>query len=198
MVLGLLSFFEHVRSVRTSSLLNVYLFFTVFFDGARSRTFSLNPYHDMISVLFTTRVGVKLFLAIFEARGKDSLLVPGVSQSPPEWTSGVYSRMFFWWQNDLFRRGFSNSLSVDDLFDLDKHLRSDYLQQRIQPAWEKCRSPVPWSSRAGANSTVLESDRQRAQFALHDDSRTAEMVCPGCHAPASMSDSFQLLSAVPD
>lgn len=93
---------------------------------------------ELVSTLFTTRVGVKLFLAIFEARGKRSILLPEHANCPPEATSGVYSRVFFWWQNALFRNGFKNNLGVDDLFDLDKHLRSEYLYQLIQPKWEGC------------------------------------------------------------
>ncbi|KAF2186291.1 canalicular multispecific organic anion transporter 1 [Zopfia rhizophila CBS 207.26] len=137
LVLCLLSYFEHLRSVRTSFLLNIYLLLTVLFDAARSRSLSVSGHYEMISVLFTTRVGVKLFLAIFEAKGKTNILLPEYANCPPEATSGVYNRVFFWWQNDLFRRGFSNTLSVDDLFDLDKHLRSEYLQKLIQSAWEK-------------------------------------------------------------
>jgi hypothetical protein len=137
LILGLLSYFEHQRTIRTSFLLNVYLLLTVLLDAARSRTYSISTKFEVISVLFTTRVGVKLFLAIFEARGKHSILLPEFANSPPEASSGVYSRALFWWQNALFRQGFSNSLSVDDLFHLDKHLRADYLQQRIQSAWRK-------------------------------------------------------------
>jgi len=139
LVLCLLSFFEHTRCVRTSFLLNVYLLFTVIFDAARSRSYSLESSLELISTLFTTRVGVKLFLAIFEARGKQSILLPEYAGYPAEATSGVYSRALFWWQNALFRTGFSNAIGVDDLFDLDKHLRSSYLHQRIQPAWESSK-----------------------------------------------------------
>ncbi|KAF2276608.1 uncharacterized protein EI97DRAFT_377023 [Westerdykella ornata] len=135
--LGLQSYFEHQRTVRTSLLLNVYLCITVLFDAARSRTFSISNNLEVISVLFTTRVGVKLFLAIFEARGKSHLLLPEFADAPPEAISGIYSRALFWWQNQLFRHGFSNTLSVDDLFQLDKHLRADYLQQRIESGWRK-------------------------------------------------------------
>lgn len=97
----------------------------------------MDSHLEVISVLFTTRVGVKLFLAIFEARGKKSLLLPDFADCPPEATSGVYSRALFWWQHELFKKGFSNVLCVDDLFQLDKHLRSDYLHASVRAAWEK-------------------------------------------------------------
>lgn len=135
--MGLLSYFEHLRNIRTSSLLNAYLLFTVVFDAARSRSYSLNDNLETISAVFTTRVGIKLFLAIFEAKGKQSLLLPEYASYPAEATSGVYSRALFWWQNSLFKKGFSNTLSVDDLFDLDKHLRSEYLHHLVQSAWAR-------------------------------------------------------------
>jgi hypothetical protein len=139
LVLTLLSYFEHMRTVRTSFLLNVYLLFTIIFDTARSRTYALSNNWEVISILFTTRTGVKLFLAIFEARSKKSFLLPEFADTPAEATSGVYSRALFWWQNQLFRKGFSNALTVDDLFQLDKHLQSNYLQRKIQTAWEKSK-----------------------------------------------------------
>lgn len=111
------------------------------FDAARSRSYSLDSSLEIVSVLFTTRVGVKLFLAIFEARGKRSLLLPEYVDCPPEATSGMYSRALFWWQNELLKKGFSNAIAVDDLFDLDKHLRAEYLHRLIQSAWEKCKLP---------------------------------------------------------
>ncbi|KAF2731990.1 ABC multidrug transporter-like protein [Polyplosphaeria fusca] len=139
-VLVVLSYFEHMHSLRTSFLLNSYLPVTVVFDIARSRSYSLSTDLNSISAIFTTRVGMKLFLAILESMSKKHLLLDEFKNYPPEATSGVYSRALFWWQNQLFRKGFSNVLTVDDLFDLDKHLRSDYLQHRIQSAWERLTS----------------------------------------------------------
>ncbi|KAJ4299242.1 hypothetical protein N0V90_004486 [Kalmusia sp. IMI 367209] len=137
LVLGVLSYFEHLRCIQTSFLLNVYLLFTIIFDTARSRSYALDQRLNQISIVFTTRVGVKLFLAIFEARGKGSLLLPGYTDYPPEAASGVYNRSLFWWQNSLFRKGFKSTLSIDDLFQLDKHLRAEYLHQAIKSAWGK-------------------------------------------------------------
>ncbi|ORY11757.1 hypothetical protein BCR34DRAFT_455438, partial [Clohesyomyces aquaticus] len=136
-LLCLLSYFEHLRSIRTSFLLNIYLLLTVVFDAARSRTFSLNKDPSLVSAVFTTRVGVKVFLAIFETKSKEHIKLPGHAQPPPEATSGIYSRWFFFWQIPLFRQGFANTLSVDDLFHLDKHLQSEFLQESIQTAWAK-------------------------------------------------------------
>ncbi|PVH92952.1 hypothetical protein DM02DRAFT_697942, partial [Periconia macrospinosa] len=144
LVLGLLSYVEHIRSIRPSFLLNVYLLFTVVFDTARSRSYALDPDLDLISAVFPLRVGVKLFLVIIEAREKRNFLLAKFADCPPEASSGVYKRALFWWLNELFKKGYSNSLTVDDLFHLDKHLQSDYLHRTLGAAWDrgKFSSPV--------------------------------------------------------
>ena len=139
-VLAILSFFEHFRSIRPSFILNIYLLFTVLFDIERSRSYALEPELDRIATIFATRVAVKLFLAIFESRGKRKLLLPAFADCPPETTIGIYKGASFWWLNELFKNGFSNSLSVDDLFQLDKHLQADYLHHALGTAWDRCKS----------------------------------------------------------
>jgi ATP-binding cassette subfamily C (CFTR/MRP) protein 1 len=132
-------FLEHMRSIRPSWLLNIYLLLTVVFDIVRSRTYSLSPDLDAIATVFTSRVAVELILAIVEARPKRRLLLPEFADSPPETTSGPYKRALFWWLNALFKKGYSESLTVDDLFHLDKHLQSDYLHHLLGSSWDRCK-----------------------------------------------------------
>ena len=140
-----------MRSIRTSTILNIYLFFSVILDAPRSLTYAKTKELDTISTLFTTRIGVKIFLAIFEAKGKSSLLLPPYTDATPESQSGVYNRAFFCWQNSLFKKGFSTTLSIEDLFQLDKHLRSRYLHSLLQNAYEK-GMPYPWPLRLPSNT----------------------------------------------
>ncbi|CAG5185712.1 uncharacterized protein ALTATR162_LOCUS11383 [Alternaria atra] len=136
-LLGLLSFVEHMRSIRPSFLLTVYLLFTSVFDIERSRSYALTPELDLVATVFAPRLGLKVFLAIVEARDKRRLLLPDFANSPPEATSGVYKRATFWWLNSLFKKGFSTSLTVEDLFQLDKHLQADYLHHLIGSSWAR-------------------------------------------------------------
>jgi ATP-binding cassette subfamily C (CFTR/MRP) protein 1 len=138
-LLGFLSFVEHLRSIRPSFSLNVYLLFTTLFDIERSRTYALEPDLDLVATIFASRLGIKVFLSILEAREKRRLLLPEFADCPPEATSGVYKRATFWWLNELFKKGFSNSLTVDDLFQLDKHLQADYLHHILGSAWSRCK-----------------------------------------------------------
>jgi ATP-binding cassette subfamily C (CFTR/MRP) protein 1 len=139
LVLIVLSSFEHMRSLRPSWLLNVYLLLTVVFDIARSRTYSLSPDLDAIATVFTSRVAVKLILAILEARPKRRLLLPQFADSPSEAISGPYKRALFWWLNALLQKGYSESLTVEDLFHLDKHLQSGYLHRLLGSSWDRCK-----------------------------------------------------------
>lgn len=136
-VLLALSDFEHMRTVRPSWLLNVYLLLTVILDIARSRTYSLSPDLDAVATVFTSRVAVKLILAIAEARSKKRLLLSQFADSTPETTSGPYKRALFWWLNALLKKGYTESLTVDDLFQLDKHLQSDRLHHLLGSSWDQ-------------------------------------------------------------
>ncbi len=138
LTLGFLSYLEHLYTVRPSLLLNIFLALTTLFDIARSRSYSVQEYNHLVSIVFTSRVGVKCILVLLEAHGKRKHLLPGFRSYPPEATAGVYSRGLFVWLIPLFRKGFSNALSVDDLFHLDNHLKSERLYERLQSAWEQC------------------------------------------------------------
>lgn len=144
-ILAILSTFEHMRTIRPSWLLSVYLMLTVVFDTARSRSYSLTPDLDSIATVFTSRVAMKLILAILEARSKRRLLLPQFADCPPEAISGPYRRALFWWLNALFKEGYSKSLTVDDLFHLDKHLQSDYLHHLLGSSWDKLTRTGPHS-----------------------------------------------------
>ena len=137
-VLPLLSYAEHQRTLRPSSLLGVYLFSTLLFDIARARTLWLQGYNRTIAVVTTASVVVKLELFLLESVEKRRILLPEyIATSPPEATAGLFNRLFFIWLNGLFRLGFSKYLKIDDLFILDKHLSSEYLENILHSAWIK-------------------------------------------------------------
>jgi hypothetical protein len=126
--------------------LNLFLFFTIIFDIARLRSYQLTPQLDLIATVFSPRFIVKVLLAVFEARGKAKLLLPEFATCPTEAKSGIYKNATFWWMNALFKKGYSNSLAIDDLFQLDKHLEANYLHRVLDAAWRKCQLPHQVSS----------------------------------------------------
>ncbi|KAL9085185.1 MAG: hypothetical protein Q9165_007716 [Trypethelium subeluteriae] len=132
-----LSYVEHTRSVRPSFILDVYLSLSLLFDIARVRTLWLSHEGHAIAAVLTTSTCIKCVLLVLEAIEKRSILKASYKSYPPEATSSIFSKLFFSWQWPLFRKGFSTTLAIDDLFLLDKHLNSDYLHYLLQSAWEK-------------------------------------------------------------
>ena len=143
--LGVLSLVEHQRTVHPSLILNSYLLLSWIFDAARTRTLWLRGYDGItanrdLAAVTTIAFAFKTLLVFLEALGKRRILRKTYSSFSPEAISGTYSRWFFWWLLPLFRKGFRQILSVESLFDIDKHLTSRYLYTLIQPAWARVPS----------------------------------------------------------
>ena len=126
-----------MRSVRPSDILNAYLLISLLFDAAHLRTLWLQRYNSVIAMVSTAALAVKTIIILLEATEKRQILQPKYKGYPAEATSGIFNRSLFWWLNALFRKGYSHSISVDDLFPLDKHLTSKYLQEKLHSAWTK-------------------------------------------------------------
>ncbi|KAL4813733.1 P-loop containing nucleoside triphosphate hydrolase protein [Aspergillus spinulosporus] len=145
-LLSLLSYAEHNFSTPPSFLLNVYLFITLLFDIAKTRTlwlWQIGGPSQIIAILTSVTVALKLFLLCLESSDKRSILRDEYKAYPPEATGGIFNRMFFWWLNPLFRQGLSQSLTVDDLFVLDKQLSSKHLHLALETAWNKVSLKEP-------------------------------------------------------
>ena len=134
----LLSYLEHPRSVRPSSLLSLYLLFSLIFDIAQARTLFLRSDTHVAWVFLAVMVS-KLFLLLLEARSKRSFLKPPYDQLPTESTSGIFERSYFWWLNPLFIHAFRGLLSFEDLPEIDIDLASLRLGRLFEKAWmERC------------------------------------------------------------
>ena len=134
LAIALLSFIEHQKTIRPSLIIEAYLFVTILFDIARVRTLWLLHSTIVIAALTTVWVLLKFLLLCVEATGKQKILREEYRSTSPEALVGLCGKLFFWWLNPLFRTGFKRTLSIDDLLPLDKHLKSDYLYQRMQLA----------------------------------------------------------------
>lgn len=85
----------------------------------------------------TVSVALKTILVVVEAVEKRRILRGKWKAATREETAGFYNRALFLWLNPLFWKGYSKSLEVKELYELDKHLRSDYLHPRVKTAWER-------------------------------------------------------------
>lgn len=133
--LPLLSYVEHVYSCRPSTTINIFLLFTTLFDAARARTLWLQPYHQDIAIVAVASVSIKILSLALEATQKRRYLRSAYRSLPPEDTSGILSRWVFAWQIPLFCAGYKATLGIEDLFTLDKHLKSLYLHKLLQSRW---------------------------------------------------------------
>ena len=133
----ILSWFEHLRSVRPSSLLDIYLFLSVLFDIARARTLWLMRHDPALAAVFTSTIAVRCVMLTFESYEKRSILETQYKSYPPEAICGPFNRGVFWWLSSLFLRGYSNILTLQDLFPLQKRLRSERLHSQFQQAWDQ-------------------------------------------------------------
>lgn len=131
-----LSYAEDRRSTRPSTLLNVYLLFSVLFDVTQDRTLWLTGRTDIAAVM-SASIGIKIVMLFLEARSKISYLKSPYKDLPPEATSGILNLSFVWWLNGLFATGFQKLLTVDDLSELDCALSSESLGKKMQAIWDK-------------------------------------------------------------
>lgn len=133
----LLSWLQHTRAVRPSSLLGVYLVSSLAFDVVQCRTLYSRHEHALILGLFAASIGTKILLLIVESRSNRSYLRAPYTAYSPESLSGIFNRSLFWWTNPILVTGFRKLLTFDDLSKSDHSLLSKPLCESIQRSWMK-------------------------------------------------------------
>ncbi|KAE8369715.1 hypothetical protein BDV27DRAFT_152796 [Aspergillus caelatus] len=88
-----------------------------------------------MATVLTAIVGIKAILLCLESRSKAAYLQPPYSKLPPESTSGIINLSLFWWLNALFRMGYRQLITTEDLFDIDPSLKADVIGREMQDAW---------------------------------------------------------------
>ena len=131
-MLLLVSYLEHVRSVRPSLLLGTCLPLSLLFDAAQCRTLWLIS-RGPISITFLIATLVKTLMAFFEACPKPKQL----DETSPEVTAGVYSLRTFWWLRELFSLGYRKSLDPRDLYALEPDIRASENSPQLIIRWRQ-------------------------------------------------------------
>ncbi|TIC95348.1 ABC transporter C family member 8 [Colletotrichum higginsianum] len=137
---GGLSSIEHAKSLKPSSILNIYMLVSLVLDGAILRTVWLSHLSVTISAVFSASFALKAVIVILEAWGKTPYLAGGRRSYSPEETSGIYSRGLFWWLTPLLLTGFRRLLKPLDLFVLDRSMSTAVLDERFWRDWNKASS----------------------------------------------------------
>lgn len=141
LVLAAMSYLEHMRALRPSTILSVYLSLTILVDMARVRTLFLLPYGGSIAGIFLASFFVKVLVFAFETCEKRAFLRPDWKETATEDLSGFYNRALFFWLNSVFRRGFRTLLTVASLTPLDEELVTASNPTDLIERWENgtCR-----------------------------------------------------------
>lgn len=149
--LCILSYVEHAKNIRPSSIISIYLLLTLPLDVAQLRTRWLRGDNLAGNGVASGILAVKLLVLISEATEKRRILFAAYAEPSPEATSGLYSRSFFWWLIPLFRLGFRNVVNDDDLFAADGDLLSKSLETRFGSYWANRKSITFWRFLSGTN-----------------------------------------------
>ncbi|GFF44547.1 hypothetical protein IFM46972_07580 [Aspergillus udagawae] len=129
---------EHVRSIRPSFLVSVYLLISLLLDLARVRTAWLLPENHAYSAFLSTSLAVKLVLLALASVEKQKWLLSAEIFYSTESVSGPFTRGLFTWLNGLLWRGHSASLAGDDLPAVHEKLLSSELSVRFADTWSHC------------------------------------------------------------
>jgi len=132
-----LSYLEHVRSLRPSSTINAYLLLSVPCDAAKVRTLWLRGGSSLLAGIVSAMLVIKLLVLVVEAGEKRRILLSTHTDISPEDTSGLYSRSLFWWLNPILLTGYKCILRDVDLFPADESLTSESLRKRFQARWTR-------------------------------------------------------------
>ncbi|KAJ5794580.1 ABC transporter [Penicillium paradoxum] len=132
LAIGLLSHAQHMRSIRPSTLLNVYLFLSLLCDIVQTRTLWLLHGATALAGVFTAIVVLKLVVLMAEAAEKRRLLETKHQNATIESTSSVWNKMLFWWVNPLLWKGSRTILEPNDLQTIAEKLHGIALE-RVYP-----------------------------------------------------------------
>ncbi|KAJ5356582.1 ABC transporter integral membrane type 1 [Penicillium concentricum] len=143
LALLLLSFYEHTRSLRPSSLICMYLLGSVIFEIAQVRTlWLLHLTSYPIAATATSALTTRFLLLLLETYEKRKHFIPQYDRISPESSTGIFSHSTYWWLNRFFIGGFRGNLSLDDLYPLDEELSFKSIASGHHQGWknneEKC------------------------------------------------------------
>lgn len=147
----LLSYTEHERSVRPSSLLILYLFTSAVTAAPKLRTLWLLRSSNTAAALWTLVVSTTLIACFIESSTKTKHLKTSHQDVTKEETSNFWGRGFYVWTLPLFRRGYSTILRLADIPPVDSSLSGSFAYEKLRSTWERLEHPSQaswkWHSR---------------------------------------------------
>lgn len=115
LVLGILSQYEHARTIKPSTINTGYLFLSSLLSIPESRTLYFVESNRVIPILYTVNLCLRAVLLVVESIPKDSVLKRAYQNPPPETATGVLGLSLFTWINPLLLLGSRTDLTVAQL-----------------------------------------------------------------------------------
>ncbi|KAH8194638.1 hypothetical protein TruAng_011196 [Truncatella angustata] len=136
-----LSFNEHGRSVKPSTILMLYLLASVICEGTLLGLSDLGLWATGTTLVPVLSFSLKLIFLIIESINKRSYLREPYKELPVEQTVSDLNRAFLFWINDLILLGNSKLLKYSDIPGLHEALKSKGIRARIENVWDKTTKP---------------------------------------------------------
>ncbi|UJO17086.1 ABC multidrug transporter B [Fulvia fulva] len=138
---ALVSYVEHKRSVRPSTMLILYLGVTLILDLARTRTLFFTAQGLAAARVNLAALIVKLGIFVLENIEKRSMVKKAWQEIiSPEGASGVINRATFLWLNTLVVQGFRTLLTVHALPSLDNDILAASRPSELLSEWKNGES----------------------------------------------------------
>ena len=136
-----LTYIVHQRSLRSSTLLILYLSVIAILDISKVRTLWLIQSAGGEAVTMTVVLILTAVALLLESVQKKSSIAEEKRFGAPEEYSGLWTRTAFTWLTGTFRAGYSRVISQNDLSPLDTRLESNLLRQKLVSTWARCKYP---------------------------------------------------------
>lgn len=164
LTLGLifLSHLHHLRRVRPSSILVLWLALTLVFDVARCRTLWAIESAESAAAAFSVSVGIKAVLLVLESLEKRHLLLPEYKNLPLESTAGELNQWFAWWINPVLIRGYRKQLSLGTLQDVDQSLLTGEDGSGLHVRWVSCMCSFSIYEAKAHSATAKQKEKPNA------------------------------------
>ncbi|GIZ49230.1 hypothetical protein CKM354_001226500 [Cercospora kikuchii] len=139
-----LSSLEHAKTIRPSSLINLWILVSLLLDLPQARTLWLRPGSRIVPVTFSISLAAKVLILYLEARNKKRSIFPQYRFHAPEALVNLYSQVSLWWINPMFWTGYRSFLSIDSLYDIDEGLSSASAEATFARHWLRQSGESRW------------------------------------------------------
>ncbi|KAI1382387.1 ABC transporter [Hypoxylon crocopeplum] len=137
LILCVLSWLEHRRSIRPSDLIVLYLLGCLIRDGFEIPWVVQRQRDWLMQDPILARMILEVALFATENLQKDRIQMSTHEDVSLEETSSILSRAFFWWINPILSEGYRNVLLNCDLPSIDTKLRSKPIRGAALYAWNQ-------------------------------------------------------------